>query len=100
MLADLCRTSSRVSEVINEQDECGGYVHLKALVTEGLSCSRTKGGAVLPDLLYIQTTAKLEIVNHSDTIGARWITPVKGCLFFPLVLFKEIIQKLIFLTDG
>ncbi len=44
--------------------------------------------------------AKLEIVNHSDTIGARWITPVKGCLFFPLVLFKEIIQKLIFLTDG
>lgn len=44
--------------------------------------------------------AKLEIVNHSDTIGARWITPVKGCLSFTLVLFKEIIQKLIFLTDS
>lgn len=44
--------------------------------------------------------AKLEIVNHSDTIGARWITRVKGCLFFTLALFKEIIQKLIFVTDG
>ncbi len=38
------------SEVINEQDECGGYVHLKALVTEGLSSSCTKGGAVPLDL--------------------------------------------------
>lgn len=89
-----------MSEVINEQDECRGYVHLKALVTEGLSSGCTKGGAVLPDLLQIQTMVKLEIVNHSDNIGGRWITPVKGCLFFPLVLFKEIIQKLIFLTDG
>lgn len=51
MLADLCRTSRGVSEVINEQDECAGYVHLRALVTEGLSSGCTKGGAVLPDLL-------------------------------------------------
>lgn len=40
--------------------------------------------------------AKLEIVNHSDTIGVRWITLVKGCLLFTLVLFKEIIQKINF----
>lgn len=40
-----------VSEVINEQDECRGYVHLKALVTEGLSSGCTKARAVLPDLL-------------------------------------------------
>lgn len=51
MLADLCTTGSGVSEVINEQDECGRYVHLKALVTEGLSSGCKKGGAVLPDLL-------------------------------------------------
>lgn len=37
------RTGSGVSEVINEQDECGGYVALKALVTEGLSSGCTKG---------------------------------------------------------
>lgn len=78
----------------------GGYVHLKALVTEGLSSGCTKGRTFLPDLLQIQTMAKLEIVNHSDTIGIRWISSVKGCLFFTLDLFKEIIQKLIFLTDG
>lgn len=51
MLAGLCRRSSGVSEVMNEQDECGRCVHLKALVTEGLSSGCKKGGAVLPDLL-------------------------------------------------
>lgn len=51
MLDVLCRTSRSVSEVINEQDECGGYVHLKALVTEGLSSGCTKGRTFLPDLL-------------------------------------------------
>lgn len=40
-----------MSEVINEQDECGRYVHLRALVTEGLSSGCTKGEAVLSDLV-------------------------------------------------
>lgn len=66
---------------------------MKALVTEGLSCSCEKGGAVVRDLLSIQTMAKLKIMNHSDAIGIRWITPVKGSPFFPLVVFKEIIMK-------
>lgn len=51
MLAGLRRRSSGLFEVMNEQDECGRYVHLKALVTDSLSSSCEKGGVVLPDLL-------------------------------------------------
>lgn len=39
-LAHLCRTGSRASEVIDDQDECGRCVHLKAPVAARLSSGR------------------------------------------------------------
>lgn len=41
-LADPCRTGSGTSEVIDEQDECGRYAHLKAPVAAGLSSGPQK----------------------------------------------------------